>query len=439
MRKLVVVLVAMSGLALLVTPAAAQGSDNVVYGWGKYLSPTGTLVPLGGTPGPSGVVQMVTTNTDTYVLDSNNVVWAAGDNAEGQLGIGNTSPPTTTTTYYRVKKLPAIQSLALVGPNATMMAIATNGDVWGWGLNSYGQLCASDQTIDQTIPYNNSSTTVDKPVDLTTNGYLPGNMTMAAGAGDHATYYKAVKNKLISCGANHFGDLGNGTDPPTGPTGPVTVTGITDSSPVVSMTASWSDEGVLLSDGAFWAWGFNGYGSLGYPTTSTYDDNGTSYGYSSSPNPVPLPYPATVPANPLVDNTVTMGGGGPTDSQTMALLNTGTNDNAFSWGSDNDGQLCDGMQTNEPAPVQLSLEIDTGQNMQQNIGPLAEVASGGETGYLLNQSGELYACGDNTYGEIGDPTNQSSPILSPTQVFVNSVNDFSQVSSTNFVVSAVGG
>ena len=52
-------------------------------------------------------------------------------------------------------------------------------------------------------------------------------------------------------------------------TTPTPVQDINDSHPVVSITASWADEGVLLSDGTFWTWGFNEWGQLGYSTSTS--------------------------------------------------------------------------------------------------------------------------------------------------------------------------
>ena len=171
-RKVLVLLGAMFGLVLFVPPAGAQSGD-ITVGWGTWFGDTPTS--LNGPNGPSDVVQMVTTNSDTYVLDSQGTVWAAGDDLHGELGVPCASPCNPTTTLKKVKALPPIESLALVGPEATMMAIARGsngepGDVYGWGNNQYGELCKCQQNI-------------DPPIDLTqAHDVMPG-VTLSGGCG----------------------------------------------------------------------------------------------------------------------------------------------------------------------------------------------------------------------------------------------------------------
>ena len=392
----------MFGLVLFVPPAGAQSGD-ITVGWGTWFGDTPTS--LNGPNGPSDVVQMVTTNSDTYVLDSQGTVWAAGDNMHGELGVSCASPCNPTTTLKKVKALPPIESLALVGPEATMMAIARGsngepGDVYGWGNNQYGELCNSQQNI-------------DPPIDLTqAHDVMPG-VTLMAGAGDHATYYVASNNTLYSCGRNMAGDLGDDTTNPSKT--PMAVKGISDSSPVVSITASWADEGVLLSDGTFWTWGFNGWGQLGYSTgasTCTVSGKGgtevAACGLEAQPvtfSSAPPGTTAMVPVNPL-NNTVTMGGGSPDDGQTMAILSNGA---YYAWGDDSSGQLCNGSVGPDVNDTPTAIDLSSSSEVAQ---PLTEVASGGTTGYLLDSDHDVFSCGDNTNGQIGNGKHRGDhPVL----------------------------
>ncbi len=431
MRTLIACLAAMCGIVLFVAPAGAQ-SSSTIDGWG--ISFGDTPVPLAGASGPSGVMQMVTTNSDTYVLDDQGTVWAAGKNDAGELGNGKAND-VVATTFHKVKNLPAIQSLALVGPQGTMMALASDGDVYGWGDNQYDQLCIPGEAI----PANPSTANeVLTPIDLSQELGFPSGVTMMAGAGDHATYYVASTDTLYSCGQNRDGDLGddvtNSMGPVPSPT-PVVVQGITDSSmpddsPVVLMTASWSDEGVLLQDGTYWTWGDNYWGQLGYTPPVTYDAQGDSYiAYQ-----VPLPGQVAIdqPQGALFPNqTVTQGGGSNKDGQAMAILADGS---YFGWGDDTDAQLCNGSAittTSDNGGIPLT-------DFTGGVPPLAEVASGGTTGYLLDTSGNVYSCGANNYGQLGNGKMDND--IHPAQHHIipaGNGTEATEVSSTQYNAAAV--
>lgn len=258
----------------------------------------------------------------------------------------------------------------------------------------------------ENLPELTTARSVDTPVDLTKATYVPAGVTLMAGAGDHATYYVAEStDTLYSCGGNEAGDLGDMTTMgrPKRSITPMPVQGINDSHPVVSITASWADVGVLLSDGTFWTWGFNEWGQLGYSTSTSQCTaigakqsipTGDCSLYPREVTSFPSGYTVVVPTNPR-DNAVTMGGGGPGDGQTMAILTNGSNEYYCGWGNDTDGQLCNGsaISTNVP-PTDFTSDLPAPT--------LTEVASGGTTGYLLDSSGNVWSCGANDKGQLGD-------------------------------------
>lgn len=404
MRRIIGVVCATFALVVAFPVIAGAQSTLTVYGWGHYFGPTPiSLNPSGGF---TQVTQMVTTNTDTYVLE-NGRVWAAGVDLNGEIGNGTTSGQIVTS--MQLVNLPSgvtITSLAPVGPNGTEIAIDDSGDnftgtAWGWGLDSFGQLCQGNTDEENT------------PVELPFTG-----VTFAAGAGDHATYDASYKSKgagLYSCGGsihNDHGDLGDNSKSPS--LKPVRVAaftdhGVTDNSPVTAMTASWSDEGVVLADGTYWNWGFNKFGQLGNKSTND----------SLVPVKVPL---ASV-------QSVSEGGGAKSDGQTMALLTDGS---YWGWGDDILGQLCDDKSGstniyNAPTPITPMITVTPPE-------ALSSVASGGTTGYLLTTTGNLYACGDNSKGQIGN--GGDGPVaLTPQPVLPG--DNVTQVSSTNYNASAV--
>ena len=61
-----------------------------------------------------------------------------------------------------------------------MMALAEDGDVYGWGYNQYDQLCVPNDT---TIPANPpNANVVITPIDLSQESNFPSSVTMMAGA-----------------------------------------------------------------------------------------------------------------------------------------------------------------------------------------------------------------------------------------------------------------
>jgi alpha-tubulin suppressor-like RCC1 family protein len=321
--------------------------------------------------------------------------------------------------------LSSIRSLALVGPQDTMMALSIRGDVYGWGFNQYDQLCIPNEQIP--AKSNEQAT----PLDLTKAGYIPAGVTMMAGAGNHATYYAAgttaTRPTLWSCGQNRDGDLGIGsTTVYTNGPGPQQVTGVTtlsSTNPVVLMTASWSDEGVLLKDGSYWTWGDNKFGQLGNGTRggktygdAPYETLGTGQVEIAHPTGALFP-----------DQTVTQGGGGNIDGQAVAILTDGS---YYGWGDDQEGQLCNGNSGTD-AKYDTPTAITLPSKVMQ---PLTEVASGGTDGYLLDSSANVWSCGANNDGQLGINRTDSNLYPHPHEVMAGNAMS---VSSTQYKASVV--
>jgi alpha-tubulin suppressor-like RCC1 family protein len=357
--------------------------------------PTNIKIPTGlGT-----IATMVTTNSNIYVLSNLGQVWAAGGNSEGQLGNGHIQSSGYTNKFSKVDiTFPttdpndSIVTLASVGPDETMMAIDKYGNVFGWGWNSYDQLCETSKP--QPTPVELSNLT--EPVSL------------AAGAGDHATY-EYTDGTLVSCGKNTNGELGDGSTSSKKAkfSTPQQVAPIPDSNPgahVTALVASWKDEGAIMSDGTLWEWGYNKYGQLGDGSTND----------SDTPMQAKLPLPAGITLT-----SVSEGGGSDSAASTMAVL---SNNTYYAWGDDENGQLCDGI-SGPNNDYDTPMEISPRSLASGTITP-TQVAAGGDddTGYLLGETGTVYACGN---GE------------SPNAVAIPGT--VSVISSTNYVVAALVG
>lgn len=375
---------------VLLWPNVAGADTQTIYSWGQYENDSPTPLAVEGVPGT--ITNLYGINSTGYALtdtDTGKVqVWAWGNNAYGQFGDGATST-TDTTTAVKVKfpKGVVITALASEGPRSTEIAIDSNGNAWGWGLNSDDQLCLPGEQ--------------PTPVELPLQG-----VTLAAGAGDHATYYAG--GKLYSCGHNKHGQLGTGNFDNAPTPKPVDLPSDFPSNlPVTAMTAGWRIEGVTLMDGSFWNWGYNAQGQLGNNLMT--DSN----------------VPVKVTTLRAAVTQVSEGGNGlSVPGQTVALLSDGS---IWAWGDNAQGQFCSTPSTDNLLPEQITITPSAGAVWKK-------VWTGGDASYFIDSTGQLWDCGDNSKGELGIGTSGGSQSM-PQMVLPGTT--ITQVTSTSHTVSAL--
>jgi alpha-tubulin suppressor-like RCC1 family protein len=354
-RQALPALVFVASLALTACPyaSARATSGTPVYRFGvvgnrgkiaKLERDVPTLVA--GIKGQ--VVQIATSNSDGYALTASGTVWAWGVASYGELGDGKTSP--YSTTAVRVEFPAGVRIVALPNPMPFdgALAIDSNRHVWGWGLNGDGDLCLSGLLLlrPRRIPL--------------------GDVTLATGARTHSLFES--HRKLYACGSGDAGELGNGST--TSSTEPTAVTGLPRRASVSALTSSWEGSGALLSNGAYYDWGYNAAGQLGNGSTT------------NSAVPVRVRLPAAV-------RQVFQGGSGPTNGQTIAILKNGS---TWTWGDNMRGQLGDGTTTSSDVPVRVQVPADV---------RFVKVNSGGYACYAIDRSGRLWAWGGNQNGQLG--------------------------------------
>jgi alpha-tubulin suppressor-like RCC1 family protein len=78
----------------------------------------------------------------TVAIKTDGTIWIWGANAQGQLGLGN------TTNYSSPKQIGALTSWLNIsgGGYGTVLATRTNNTLYGWGYNNVGQLGLGDTT-----------------------------------------------------------------------------------------------------------------------------------------------------------------------------------------------------------------------------------------------------------------------------------------------------
>jgi alpha-tubulin suppressor-like RCC1 family protein len=278
-------------------------------------------------------------------------LWTWGYNSTGRLGDGTTldrSSPVTTagggTTWSQV-------AMGL----GSCSAVKTDGTLWTWGGNSFGQL--------------GDGTTLSRSSPATTAG--GGTTWKQVAIGQYITGAIKTDGTLWTWGYNNSGTLGDGTT--LNRSSPATTVG--GGTTWSQVACGYYNLAAIKTDGTLWTWGYNTtYGGLGDGTVIN----------KSSP--------------------VTTAGGGTTWSQVSVGYNTSaavkTDGTLWIWGYNNSGQLGDGTTLNRSSPVTT---VAGGTTWKQ-------VACGYSIA-AIKTDGTLWTWGYNIYGQLGDGTtiNRSSP------------------------------
>jgi alpha-tubulin suppressor-like RCC1 family protein len=330
--------------------------DGSVWAWGDNTygelgdgTTTNRLSPVQAAI--TGAVTQISTGWyHTLALKSDRSVWAWGYNAEGQIGDGTTNQRATPIQVSSLTGLSAVTGVAAGQYHS--VAVKSDGTVWGWGYNAYGQLG------------DGSTTSRLVPVQAV---LLPGVMTQVAAGQTHTL---ALKNDgtVWAWGYNGYGQLGDGTQ--TNRTTAVQVVGLTN---VIAIAAGPNHSLALKSDGTVWAWGYGYNGQLG--------DGGSSYATS------------IVRASGL-SNIIAIAAG---DYHSLAVRSDGT---VWAWGDDVYGELGNASSTASNVPVQAL-----------GISGAVTVSAGSYYSMALNQNdGKIWVWGHNSAGQFGIGNTSDSTI-----------------------------
>jgi alpha-tubulin suppressor-like RCC1 family protein len=357
-----------SGPASALAAPGGQARPGQVQHWGAFIGGINPFRPVDvklspvSLALPGRITEIGASNSTQYPLLANGSLYAWGVGTRGQLGDGSRRNSLARPVRVRFPSGVKIASIPVdVMPYDTALAVDTTGHVWGWGLNSFGQLCLGNRTAHAL------------PVELPFSG-----VTALAGAGVHAVY--DAHGRVYSCGNNTVGELGDGTTRSS--TVPVRVIGLGNAR-VTVLVAAYANSGALLANGRYYDWGYDGQGQLG---------NGTIGEHSSVPVLVPLPGRVRLVAE---------GGSAPGNGQTLTKLAGGA---LYAWGDNSDYQLGNGQTGTEPSPIRIF--PPTGVRY-------SALATGGDTSYAISAAGNVYAWGENKLGQVGNGTTSTaiSPVL----------------------------
>jgi alpha-tubulin suppressor-like RCC1 family protein len=291
-------------------------------------------------------------NGHTVALKTDGSLWTWGRNNFGQLGVNNINGRTTPVTTLLGGN--NWKSIACGGFHT--IALKTDGSLWTWGYNAYGQLGV------------NNTTSRFTPVTTLLGGT---NWKSIAGGGFHTIALK-TDGSLWTWGRNSYGQLGvNNTTSRSTP-----VTTLLGGNNWKSIAGGNSHTVALKTDGSLWTWGRNSYGQLGVNDTTN----------------------RLTPVTTLLGGTnwKSIAGG---DFHIIALKTDGS---LWTWGNNFSGQLGVNNTTDRSTPVTTLL----GGNNWKSI------AGGFYHTIALKTDGSLWTWGFNYYGQLGvnNTTSRSTPV-----------------------------
>jgi len=291
---------------------AAIKTDGTLWVWGFSMNGgigDNTMLtrasPVQTIAGGTNWAQVAVGNRQTAAIKNDGSLWLWGGDAYGQLGdntrVDKSSPVQTVAGGNNWKQVSA-------GYGHTA-AIKTDGTLWAWGWNPYGQLG------------DNTRVSKSSPVQTIAGGT---NWAQVA-CGQYSTVAVKTDGSLWTWGNNSNGELGDNaiSVPKSSPV--QTVAGGNNWKQVAFSPAGYH-VAAIKTDGTLWTWGNNVYGNLGQGTIV----NGAS--------------PAQTVAGGNNWKSVACG-----SSHTAAVKTDGS---LWTWGRDTYGQLGDNTRVHKSSPVQ---------------------------------------------------------------------------------------
>ena len=241
-----------------------------------------------------------------FAINESNELWAWGNNNHGQLGQGSAGTPDRYSSPVQVGS-GTDWSVVSNSYGESVMAIKTDGTMWGWGNGQYGSLAQGSAAKDSfsspiQIPgttwrnvcgsvsgsfhwlatktdgtmwgwgYNDSGSLGNNentnykssPVQVPGTDWAEGQNKLAAAMQTSAAI--RTDGTLWTFGRNDFGMLGQNAGTPAMRSSPIQIPGTTWDSVAGHNHAFLARK----TDGTIWAWGRNHYGELGQNSVVDY-------------------------------------------------------------------------------------------------------------------------------------------------------------------------
>lgn len=240
----------------------ALTSDGEVFAWGSNGSgrlgnagTTNSSVPVAvstsGALSGRTISAIAAGGAHSLALGSDGRMFAWGSNSAGQLGNRSTTTSSSPVEVFSGGVLAGKTVITIAAGNSHNLALTSDGRVYGWGLNQYGQLG---------VP---SPTTSSAPVAVNGTGLIAGKTVIAIVAGANHSLALTFDGFVYAWGLGTSGQLGNGSTSTTPFPQAVATNGVLSGKSVVSIAAGVSHSLAVTSEGKAYAWGSNSSGQIG--------------------------------------------------------------------------------------------------------------------------------------------------------------------------------
>ena len=307
-------------------------------------------------------INLIASNAgSTIFLDTDSNVYTVGNNASGQLGLGN------TTNQIVIQKLVFFNATKYKYVKASFyhsIFIADDGKVYSAGYNIDGQLGLGNYT---------NQSTLQEITYFTTNNI---NITLASGGGSFSIFV-ADDGKVYGVGNNSYGQLGLGNTTRYNTIQEITF--LSDKN--ITQVACGSNHTMFLaSDGKVYGCGYNGNGQLGLGNTTNYN------------TPQEITYFTNINITDILCGS-------------HHIIFIASDGKMYGCGRNDNGNLGVGNTTNQYTPVEITYFNNNGITITQ-------VACGSYHTMFLASDGKIYGVGHNGLGQLGlgDTNKRDTPV-----------------------------
>jgi alpha-tubulin suppressor-like RCC1 family protein len=334
---------------------------------------TPTLINVPNLQSGETIAQVTAGSSHSLAVTTQGRVYAWGYNVAGQLGDGTTTDR-YTPTLINVPNLQSGETIAQVTAGSVhSLAVTTQGRVYAWGYNDYGQLG------------NGTTTSRNTPTLINVPNLQSGETIAQVTAGYYHSLAVTTQGRVYAWGYNDYGQLGNGTTTSRNTPTLINVPSLQSGETIAQVTAGSVHSLAFTTQGHVYAWGSNGSGRLGDGTTTNR-------------------YTPTLINVPNLQS-------GETIAQVTAgyfhSLAVTTQGRVYAWGSNDIGQLGDGTSNDRLTPTLINVpNLQSGESV-------AHISACFRHSLAVTTQGRVYAWGWNVYGQLGNGTNtnRNTPTL----------------------------
>lgn len=301
----------------------------------------------------------------TAAIKTDGSLWMWGSDSYGQIGVGGNvnSKGDIFTIQTTPKKVMDNVAAVSCGDDFTA-AIKTDGSLWMWGDSYDGQLGIGRTGNTQT---GSGYTYQNVPIKVMDN-------VTAVSCGESHTAIIKTDGSLWMCGNNARGQLGNGERSGN----PGDIVKVMDG--VTAVSCGSGHTAAVKTDGSLWTWGCGAFGQLGHGSSGSTDDGFGNLTQKDQLAPVKI-----------LDSVVAVNCG---YDHTTAIKTDGS---LWMWGSNYAGQFGNGGGGDAH-----NYDIVYQTSPVKVLDNVASVSCANDYTAVLKTDGSLWTCGTNSSGRLGN-------------------------------------